>query len=234
MAGKDDSSILIDEVLEILYMVRENGKNATEKELLAIDHFGKTFDRELLERTVAEGLTSRSGDRFELTAAGLERASSVLRCHRLAERLLVDVLAVKDELLEPSACSFEHFLSEEVADSICTLLGHPKTCPHGRLIPQGNCCRHADREVMPILKPLSLLSPGDRGEVAYISSRFHERLSRLASLGISPGERLRVRQVKPSFIIAVGESEIALEKNVAEEIYVRVANDSKRSTGSRQ
>jgi putative ABC transport system ATP-binding protein len=82
----------------------------------------------------------------ELTARGRERASSIIRRHRLAERLFTDSLAMDSESeIEQQACKFEHILSPEATDKICTFLGHPRTCPHGAPIPPGECCgRNSD------------------------------------------------------------------------------------------
>src|ERR1700704_6261022 len=80
----------------------------------------------------------------ELTPRGRERAASVIRRHRLAERLFTDSLAMDSETeIEQQACKFEHILSPEATDKICTFLGHPRTCPHGAPIPPGPCCNHA-------------------------------------------------------------------------------------------
>jgi putative ABC transport system ATP-binding protein len=77
----------------------------------------------------------------ELTPRGRERAGSVIRRHRLAERLFTDSLAMDSESeIEQQACKFEHILSPEATDKICTFLGHPRTCPHGAPIPPGPCC----------------------------------------------------------------------------------------------
>ena len=82
----------------------------------------------------------------ELTARGHKRAADIIRRHRLAERLFTDSLAMDSETeIEQQACKFEHILSSEATDKICTFLGHPRTCPHGSLIPPGPCCgRQAD------------------------------------------------------------------------------------------
>ena len=78
----------------------------------------------------------------ELTARGRQRAADIIRRHRLAERLFTDSLALDSELeIEQQACKFEHILSPEATDKICTFLGHPQTCPHGAPIPSGPCCR---------------------------------------------------------------------------------------------
>jgi len=77
----------------------------------------------------------------ELTPRGRERAGSIIRRHRLAERLFTDSLAMDSESeIEQQACKFEHILSLEATDKICTFLGHPRTCPHGAPIPPGLCC----------------------------------------------------------------------------------------------
>jgi putative ABC transport system ATP-binding protein len=78
----------------------------------------------------------------ELTERGKQRAADIIRRHRLAERLFTDSLALESESeIEQQACKFEHILSPEATDKICTFLGHPKTCPHGAPIPEGSCCR---------------------------------------------------------------------------------------------
>jgi putative ABC transport system ATP-binding protein len=77
----------------------------------------------------------------ELTPRGRDRAGSIIRRHRLAERLFTDSLAMDSESeIEQQACKFEHILSPEATDKICTFLGHPRTCPHGAPIPPGACC----------------------------------------------------------------------------------------------
>src|SRR5271165_3308754 len=77
----------------------------------------------------------------ELTERGRQRAADIIRRHRLAERLFTDSLALENESeIEQQACKFEHILSPEATEKICTFLGHPRTCPHGAPIPPGPCC----------------------------------------------------------------------------------------------
>src|SRR6202171_643617 len=78
------------------------------------------------------------------TEKGRKRAEDVIRRHRLAERLFTQTFHVHDEKeVAEQACRFEHILSPEATDSICTFLGHPRTCPHGSPIPAGDCCMTA-------------------------------------------------------------------------------------------
>jgi putative ABC transport system ATP-binding protein len=82
-----------------------------------------------------------------LTDHGRQRASDIIRRHRLAERLFTDSLAMDSEIeIEQQACKFEHILSREATDKICTFLNHPRTCPHGAPIPPGPCCGGATAE----------------------------------------------------------------------------------------
>src|SRR6202140_632142 len=75
------------------------------------------------------------------TEKGRKRAEDVIRRHRLAERLFTQTFHVHDEKeVAEQACKFEHILSPEATERICSFLGHPRTCPHGSPIPAGECC----------------------------------------------------------------------------------------------
>ncbi len=121
-----------DEVLEHLWSRRENARH------MESTHFTEMQWRKLIHVLANIGLVMPNE---QFTPAGEERARNVIRRHRLAERLFMDVLSIHDpHEVEESACKFEHILSYEVTDRICTLLGHPTACPHGSPIPQGPCC----------------------------------------------------------------------------------------------
>ena len=78
----------------------------------------------------------------ELTDRGKSRARDVVRRHRLAERLFKDTFRIDDHEAHSQACKFEHIISPELDEKICSFLGHPTTCPHGNPIPPGDCCNH--------------------------------------------------------------------------------------------
>ncbi len=83
-----------------------------------------------------------------LTERGRKKAADIIRRHRLAERLFTDSLALDSETeIEQQACKFEHILSPEATEKICTFLGHPQTCPHGAPIPRGACCERQTEEI---------------------------------------------------------------------------------------
>lgn len=209
-----------DEVLEFVWSQRELGSNSI-KQLFEIEEVAEVADRKTLDRMEKDGLVKIEGDRITLTLTGEDFAEKAIRRHRLAERLLTEVLAMNDEGLEKNACSFEHTLSPEVADSICTLLGHPPTCPHGLPIPRGNCCKKTKDDLKPIVQQLNVLNVGDRGRIIFIASNSHMRLDKLGTLGIVPGSVIKVHQRKPAFVIQLGETTLALDPEIIKEIYVR-------------
>src|SRR5215471_4141685 len=87
-------------------------------------------------RMERDGLVTVEGDRhLELTAEGLRLATRVMRKHRLAERLLTDVIGLDWELVHAEACRWEHVMSETVERRLVDLLGHPTESPYGNPIP---------------------------------------------------------------------------------------------------
>ena len=156
-----------------------------------------------------------------LTEEGEALAKDVTRRHRLAERLLTDVLALTEKAIDPNACRLEHIISREVAESICTLLGHPGECPHGSPTPQGDCCKSDSGIVEPIIVSLDKLEAGRKGKIAYLLLQSHPDLHKLLSLGVVPGTLFNLHQTFPTYVIEVGETTLALEKEIAEKIFIR-------------
>jgi DtxR family transcriptional regulator, Mn-dependent transcriptional regulator len=85
-------------------------------------------------------LVSVRDHEVQLTDRGKSRARDVVRRHRLAERLFKDTFRIDDHEAHTQACKFEHIISPELDQRICSFLGHPTTCPHGNPIPPGDCC----------------------------------------------------------------------------------------------
>ncbi len=105
-------------------------------------HDHKPFSNPCHEALRPDGVSVGDGTLIvTLTTRGRNRAGSIIRRHRLAERLFTDSLAMDSESeIEQQACKFEHILSPGATDKICTFLNHPRTCPHGAPIPPGPCC----------------------------------------------------------------------------------------------
>jgi len=86
------------------------------------------------------GLVFQPGDMLEFTPRGKRRARDLVRRRRLAEVLFSSAMHVSDPEAEAAACRMEHIIDPEVTNSICSFLGHPRRCPHGKAIPAGDCC----------------------------------------------------------------------------------------------
>ena len=207
----------VEEVLEALWICGEAKDHHIEALRKACDI---PIDQELLSALEKDDLIAYEGELVLLTPEGKERAAEVVRRHRLAERLFVDILNMPLRAAEEGACEFEHILAPQVTESICTLLGHPRECPHGTPIPMGACCIEAKDVVDNVVIPLVRLETGRTAKVAYISTSSHPRLHKLISFGLTPGVTLKVHQKSPSYVISCEQAELALEESVARDIYV--------------
>ena len=126
-----------DEVLERLWVLEENRTQPTLEQI----HCGDGEDGKILPVMKQIGLLRSDLPALEMTEVGRARAASIIRRHRLAERLFAETFHMTDERqLESNACTFEHILSPEVTERICAFLDHPRHCPHGSPIPPGECC----------------------------------------------------------------------------------------------
>lgn len=210
---------LSDELLEKLWYLNEAGRTVSSAEEIRMN-VELVELKSKLEELRGAGLV-RIADHIELTQEGEERARGIVRRHRLAEVLFSEVLLVSMEDAEASACELEHTLTERVVDRVCTFLGHPPKCPHGKPIPRGSCCRLFDRRVEPLISRLADLPIGKTAPIVFIAPRSAARLNRLATLGVVPGTSIRLLQRKPSVVIECGETSLAIEEDVATEIYVR-------------
>lgn len=180
-------------------------------------------DMHTLKELIDHGMVKRSGtNEICLTEAGLIHARDAVRRHRLAERLLTDVLAVKSSMIHETACQFEHHLHKGIDQNVCTLLGHPKFCPHGQPIPPGACCEKEARSVSAAVMPLSRLKPGEGGHIAYLHTKDPKQVQMLISMGMFPGTEIKLMAAYPSLLFQLGESQFAVDRSIAGEIYVRV------------
>jgi hypothetical protein len=162
-----DDDIRVDHLLEQIWICGEEGKPA-QPELLRVEGpagqlpiVGAEPATRLLARMADSRLIEFNGNKsaspaahgneisnnnseneseVHLTEAGSRRARDVVRRHRLAERLFTDTFAIEDAEAQAQACRFEHIITPELDQRICSFLGHPKTCPHGNPIPPGSCC----------------------------------------------------------------------------------------------
>jgi DtxR family Mn-dependent transcriptional regulator len=212
----------VEEMLELLWVLREDGNLDPAALAAAAPRSGEDRPGEVLAELEARRLVARRGAGLVITAGGEAAASAIVRRHRLAERLLSDVLVVDERTMAEDACRFEHVLSPAVTASICTLLGHPPTCPHGRAIPRGDCCGRDEVALRPLVTRLAEIGVGEQGVVRFVAGSA-EGLDRLAALGLVPGVELRLVQRHPSHVLELGETTIAIDARLAGAIFVQRA-----------
>jgi DtxR family Mn-dependent transcriptional regulator len=208
----------IDEVLELIWTLREKGVSDLDQ-LLQETRDGEV--RSILRMMVRDGLFEVDGNRMVLKEKGEEKARELIRRHRLTERLLLEIFEMSEDEVEEEACKLEHILSPGVTESVCTFLGHPPTCIHGKPIPRGACCGRFTKEMKPLVLPLEELGLGDQGRIVFIAPKSHQRLDRLSAIGILPGSVVRMHQKHPSYVLEIGETTLALDKDIVKDIYVK-------------
>lgn len=149
---------------------------------------------EMLRRLEQQGYVRGANDGFNLTASGQEKATTVVRRLRLAERLLTDVLKMELPQVYDEACKMEHVISDEVESRLAAVLGHPTTCPHGLPIP-GEGDASAARAVP--TRSLSEIGPGARATIASVPEEDRALLEYLAAEKLLPGAVVEVKEVAP-------------------------------------
>lgn len=209
-----------EEYLEVIYRLEKKTGCARTMELarqLKVVPGSVTNTIESLER---RGLVLHEPYKgAKLTEKGRKIALNVLRKHRLAERLLTDVLRLDWSRAHGAACKLEHAIAEDIVKPLEKTLGHPKTCPHGNPIP--TACGGIFEEKS---EPLVNLNSREKGVVVKITEEKSDTLQHLAKLGVLPGAAIEIEEKAPSdgpITIKVDDVSHTLEHKFALVINVR-------------
>jgi DtxR family Mn-dependent transcriptional regulator len=174
---------------------------------------------ETVNRLVDNGYAELREDRsIRLTDQGRDLATTVVRRHRLAERLLLDVIGLEWEKVHREADRWEHVISADVEVKLIELLGDPATCPHGNPIP-GAARHQPDGPVAALLD-----APTGSTQVARISEKLElsdDHLRFVAQVRLTPGSAVTVVERTPTGVLVRtddGEHTVPLE--VAQQLYV--------------
>ena len=165
-----------------------------------LGHSGPTVSQ-TVARMERDGLLTLAGDRhLELSVQGRQRATRVMRKHRLAERLLLDVIGLEWEFVHDEACRWEHVMSERVERKILALIGEHRESPYGNPIPGLDELGEPLNEDFR-LGVSSLVELVDDGPIVVTVRRIGEpaqvepeALNHLTQAGLMPGRRVRVRR----------------------------------------
>ncbi len=210
----------MDELLERVWTLREKGRD---DRAALLSETPVSDGEKWFEALLKDKLISLKEGRVLFTPLGEKEAEQIIRRHRLAERLFADVLLTPEEVWEREACELEHqtVLTDEAISAVCAFLGHPPTCPHGRAIPRGPCCQEFKKEMEPFVIPLSEARITSQYRIVFMTPQSHMRLDRLAVLGILPGSNIWIHQKRPSYVVRVGQTDIAMDPDIVRDIYVK-------------
>lgn len=162
----------------------------------------------LIEHTPYQGV--------RLTKEGEKLSITLIRKHRLLERMLVDFLELPWEDVHELACKLEHYISEDVADRIAKAMNYPKTCPHGNPI---------DAQAEDGTRRLSGGMANEELVIVKITDERLEFLSYLVEIGLVPDTRIRVKTRSPYGDVLTLEVEgknepVAIGRDAAANIWV--------------
>ena len=197
-----------------------------------LGHSGPTVSQ-TVARMQRDGLLTLAGDRhLQLTDEGRLIATRVMRKHRLAERLLVDVIGLVWEYVHEEACRWEHVMSERVERKILAMIGDHRESPYGNPIPGLDELGEVPNEEFRVgVQSLAEIALPERatvvvrriGEPVQVD---HEALTLLTAAGLLPGQRVEVRR-QDGRVIAVREggeeaAGVSLPDDVAQHVFAAV------------
>jgi DtxR family Mn-dependent transcriptional regulator len=223
----DDVPAALEAYLEAIYGMEEDGVPAIRARLAERVGHSRPTVTEMVRRLVAEGYVEGRGRSLALTSEGRRRAESVVRKHRLAERLLTDVIGLGWDKAHLEAGRWEHVISDEVEARLVALLGDPATCPHGNPIPGSAAPSRR-------LRPLAVAPTGQTVRVERVVEALEldaATLSWLGAHGLKPGAVAHVRERAPDGTLTLdvhGET-VALSPRVA--ALVHVGEDQREPQG---
>lgn len=193
MSGHSHFAESIEEYLEGVYRLEREGPGVTTSGLAAELGVAPASVSGMLKKLASDGyLEQIARGEVKLTQKGLEVAVRVLRRHRLAERLLTDVLGMGWEEVHSEACMLEHAISDKVEKRLIALLGDPQTCPHGQPIPPTDLSDPIRDGV-----PLAHLDAGERATVSSVTEELPEILKYLGDMGVRPGAAIAIAAKAP-------------------------------------
>lgn len=218
---RDEYHPPLEEYLQVIEQL--SGEGVTVIQARVAERLNKTAPSvsEMIERLVDEGYVTRDGRELQLTANGRDIARSVIRKHRLAERLLADVIGLPWHLIHEEAGRWEHVMSDEVERRIVALLGDPATCPHGNPIP-GSTHEVADRDEQ---RPMAESDEGDVFRFARLTEEAEtdfQSLSEFNEVGFLPSATasVRAKNVDGTIELDVNGSPLRIRSKMTRQLFI--------------
>ena len=233
MAAVSDLIDTTEMYLRTVYELEEDGIVPLRARIAERLHQSGPTVSQTVARMQRDGLVSVEGDRhLELSAEGRRLARRVMRKHRLAERLLTDVIGLDLELVHDEACRWEHVMSETVERRLVELLGHPTTSPYGNPIPALEELGEPDssEDFLAGLLPLTRAITAGADPVRVVVRRISEPLqtdttvmSVLRRVGALPQQEVLASTGPLGVVVARGQESAEIDDDAASHIFVRAA-----------
>jgi len=208
----------VEEYLETIFALEEEGIPVIQARLA--ERLGKAAPSvsEMLDRLEADDLIVRTSRQIAMTPTGAALARGVVRKHRLAERLLVDIIGLDWDKAHIEAGRWEHVISDDVEERLVVLLGNPTTCPHGNPIP-------GVEPAGPEQRRLAEAQPGDRIRLERITESVEHDAASLTYLGdhgLTPGTTALIQARAPdgTLTLLVGDATIALGPAMTKRMFI--------------
>ncbi|KUO96383.1 metal-dependent transcriptional regulator [Ferroacidibacillus organovorans] len=212
-----------DTYIEAIYVLSAEGGVVIAARLAEFLHVSRPTVTQMIRRlTDTQDVYVREGKEICLTEKGLLRAEQMVRRHRILERWLSDVLGLDWGTAHIEASRLEHAISPLLEERLEQVLGYPKTCPHGNLIPGSS-------GVTEPAWPLSSIEPEQKVRVVRIFEQAEEDvelLRYLESTGFVPGQIMKTLKPDPydvSVRVEIGDQSISISTDIAERILVAQA-----------
>ncbi len=209
------------EYLEAVYELKEEGRRVLQARIGERLGLAPATVSEGVKRLVAEGYVTVEGARdIALTEQGLEIAEALVRRHRLAERMLVDILGIQWHLCHEQAEDWEKVMTPEVEEAILAKLDGEPTCPHGNPIPgTTGSISWAD------LKSVAAMEAGEGGRLTRLLEDVeldHDVLKFLEEHSLIPGNDLSVVEVAPdgTRTLEVNGERVSLGRQLGDNLWV--------------
>lgn len=211
--------------LKTVYELEEDGVLPLRARIVErLAHSGPTVSQ-TVSRMEKMGLVSVAPDRsLKLTDEGRRRATEVMRKHRLAERLLLDVIGMDRRLIHEEACRWEHVMSEQVEERLEAILGEATTDPFGNPIPRAQA-EHPTPTVHELSAERAIGDAWSEGVVARVGEPVQadaELIAWCEDGGIVPGARVRLTKTNGGVRLSVeGHEPVVLADDDARHLFLR-------------
>ena len=218
------SSASVEEYIETLYRLGAAEKPVGTGELAESMGVVAPSVTTMLKRLVRDGLVAHLPYKgIKLTEAGRAMSVSLVRRHRLSERLLTDMIGVPWDKVHEVACKLEHVITGDLEENVYDALGHPDTCPHGYPVDAAEPVSTLALSEAPVGVELRILM---------VSEGPAEFLRYISEIGLVPGAAVKVVSRAPLgdvLILECGETTSSVGRDVAERIWLQTMEESATS-----